>query len=121
MIKFEADIKICKEAIHTKLWRKDKDQLAKWRKFLLNLSELHKIKTPKLFIKNIEYPETDGGIINLNRFSVISLLHEFGHCIGLTHKGKVNCWNYSEKVFFGAYPKAKTYLKRDKGGYWRKQ
>jgi len=59
-------------------------------------------------------------VINLNKFSVISLLHEFGHCIGLTHGGKSNCWEYSEKVFFGAYPKAKEYLTKGKEWYWRK-
>jgi len=111
---YEKDIEVVKKAIHTKLWRKDKDQFKKWDNLLADLSELHGIKKPEFILGETDIPcySPMEAKIRLTKFSVISFLHEFGHHIRLTEMG---CKEYSELVFTKAHPKAK--LIRDERGY----
>ena len=113
---YEKDIEIVKKAIHTKLWRKDKEQFKKWDNLLANLAQLHGIDKPELIIGETDIPcySPMEAKIRLTKLSVISLLHEFGHHIRLTERG---CWEYSETVFLNAYPKAKNTLTRNDWGY----
>lgn len=112
-MKYKKDIEEVKRFIHTKPWRKKEFQKEKWNDFLYRLSKLHKVKKPTLSVtKFCSCPEYIKNKIILNKYSIISLLHEFGHHIGLDE-----CQKYSENVFLTAYPIAKSYLKRDSRGY----
>lgn len=116
-MKYEKEIEIVKKALHTKLWRETDDQLDKWDYMLNELSEYHEVDKPQLVInENIDWPYYDKitKFIHLNKFSIISFLHEFGHHIGLNEK---QCIDFSETIFLTAYPKAQKYLIRDDRGY----
>jgi len=118
MTKYQKDIELCKEFIHTKVWRKDENQEKKWNNFLSKLSELHNVEFPTLFVGEefiIPCYDRYANRIFLTKYSVISLLHEFGHIIFGNNEQK--CVEYSEIIFLTAYPKAKRYLKRDNREY----
>ena len=110
------ELEVVKQAIHTKLWRKDENQLKKWKTFLSNLCKLHNKSPPGLVVnENVKTPHLMSSTIFLNKFSVISFLHEFGHFKGMTDELEVK--QYSEELFLNAYPKAMEYLKIDERGY----
>lgn len=109
------DIEVTKLAIKTKLWRKTADQKEKWLAFLKALSLLHKVDIPGLEIrKTMPNYEPETQTITINKYSVITLLHEFGHHLWLSES---DCTAYSEKVFKAAYPKGFERLRRDHRGY----
>lgn len=112
---YNQDIEIVKQAIKTKLWRTETGQKAKWIKLLKDLSVLHEIQRPKLSIGEVTTPQYNPyrNRVSLDKYSVISLLHEFAHAIHLTEEG---CKKYSEKVFKLAYKPAQR-LVRDERGY----
>ena len=119
--RFNGDVEIVKTAITTKLYRDAPERHGKWERLLGGLCNLHGIAPKVLVIKQgRQYSEFNGKII-LNKYSIISLLHEFGHAIGLKHQGTINCWNYSEYVYFTANPKAKERLVKNEKRIWVKK
>ena len=117
--KYEREVDIVKTAIHNKLWRKTDDQHNKWAVLLQNLCELHNVELLELVVNDkVVIPHyIRGQKICLNKYSVISFLHEFGHHIEMS---EAECKSYSETVFLKAYPKAEEYLSRDVRGYLTK-
>lgn len=114
---YAKDVKILKKHLHKKLWRTVPEQYNKWLSLISSLCALHKVAEPRLRINpEAYYPYYDkiSNTIVLNKYSVISLLHELGHAYGFD---EAKCVAYSEKVFLTAYPKAKEYLVRDDRGY----
>lgn len=114
---YAKDVKILKQHLHKKLWRKVPEQNTKWSSLISSLCALHKIAEPQLRVNpEAYYPYYDklSNTIVLNKYSVISLLHELGHAYGFD---EAMCVAYSENVFLTAYPKAKEYLVRNDKDY----
>jgi len=108
---WEADIQLVKEAIHP--WRSTDDQYDKWVSLVRNLCELHNVPEASLIVvPGIGYPRYSTNKIVLDKYSIISLLHELGHHFGYSER---KCVEYSEYVFLTAYPKTK--LIRDSRNY----
>ena len=85
-MELERDIEIVKEAIHTKLWRRTEEQIPKWQTMLdrlcehRNVGRIQLVLVPDALPMYVRNPDGTGKII-LNKFSFISLLHEFAHHI----------------------------------------
>ena len=98
-------------------WRQDEYQYIKWITYLNRLCNHHKKPRLNLVIhKKVIIPNYSPSIktIFLTKYSIIGLLHEFGH-----HLDKIEpqCKKYSEHIFLTANPKAKNYLVKDERGY----
>ena len=122
----EKDIELCKKFLALKPYRKDAEQTNKWATILKELSELHGVSVPVMFIDaRIVVPcllrEFNFGklgkrpaIMLLTKPSLVTLLHEFGHHIGLNEQG---CALYSQMLFFKAKGKKATNYTTDERGY----
>ena len=130
-IEFEKEVALLKLHLHNKLWRKTPDQAQKWIALLNDFCKLYDIKVPELLVNAnlgchfIKARENSPATITLDKYSIISLLHEFAHYLSLS---KDKDWtekdivHYSETIFLTAYPKANDYLVRDEfGGLVKKQ
>ena len=107
---YAQDIAIVKEALHTKLWRETPDQHEKWLNLLNRLSQLHGVSCPSLYVEENATVTGSPGVIFLNKYSLISLLHIFGRLIGMDYAQAVA---YSEGVFASVYPIGAAKLARN--------
>jgi len=118
-VEMENIIQALSEFKKTHVWVSVPDKKKKWIEFLKKISDIVEIERPKLVIKrNIncncfgEYDDSKHRI-ELNKYSVITLLHEFYHAIHI--KKNINAphkeaWDFSNEVFFTVYPKKKQTL-----------
>jgi hypothetical protein len=114
--KMASCVSLLKEYLHFKLWRVSGEQQQKWLALTLSLSQLYGIENPRIIIDaNCKIPNYNRATktITLQKYSVISLLHEFGHHLGFN---EWECVNFSEIAFSLAYKPANK-LSRDKRGY----
>jgi len=114
---YKKDIELTKEFIGTSPWKTNPGRYPNWCIYLGKLCRLHKTKRLNLVVdKSITTPcyQKIMRVVYLQKFSLISLLHEFAHHIG---KNEQQCKKYSEHIFLTANPKAKNYLVRDERGY----
>jgi hypothetical protein len=123
--KYDADIKIAKAASKLHLWRDTENQHRNFTMFLAKLTKHWAgcgdatIDPPTLDIDPAQTPcymhdAGNGGHIILDKYSVISMLHEFGHHVGLD---EAECRTYSEWVFANAFPVSFSKLERDARGF----
>jgi hypothetical protein len=116
------DSRILKENLHNKLWRKGNTQVVKWYKLICELCLNHGVGM--VVLNRIDEDKTPcynraKSEICLNSVSVISLLHELAHHYGTLDEA--TAFDYSERVFFTAMPKARSRLIKDERGYWVKK
>ena len=124
--KYDADIAILKDASRLHLWRDTENQ---HRNFSTILEKLTRQWTgcgdveqapPSLDvdltcpIPHFNRTEDGLGHIYMDKYSVVTLLHEFGHFIELD---EAECVIYSEWVFANAFPVSFSRLERDARGY----
>ena len=116
---YDADIAIAKEASRLHLWRDLENQHRNFSTFILNLCNSHGCAAPSLDVDpgtTPQYLHEDGslGHIVLDRYSVVSMLHELGHHFLYD---EATCVTYSEWVFANAFPVSFSRLERDARGY----
>ena len=119
---FEKDIAIVKQHLKTKLWRgeaqgvKPAEQMAKWNALVADLCQLHSVEPAKLEVENGDFSPSYNVMtktIKLNKFSVISLLHELAHHYGSNNE--IVPQIYSEGVFKAAYKPARNLVRDERG------
>lgn len=118
-IKYNKDIAIAKEASRLHLWRDTENQHANFTRFIVGLCASRDIPAPTLDVDPtcpMPHYHNDGvaGHIFLNKYSVISMLHELGHHFGYDES---ECKLYSEWVFAHAFPVSFSRLERATNGY----
>jgi len=99
------------------MWRPLPEQHQKWQNLLNELTKAYNIGEIKLLVNaKCEYPQGDPftRAIILDKYSMISFLHEFGHFIGIDHPAT---FDWSEETFYKAMPSARKRLVRDEKGY----
>ena len=115
---YEKDVEVLKKHLKTKLWRSVPEQQNKWIALITDLCQLHSKALPSgLTIDPQGRPYYDNLThrIILNKYSVISLLHELAH--HFWGHNETLAVNYSETVFLTAYKPAQKNLVRDKRGW----
>ena len=118
--KYDADIAIAKEASRLHLWRDLENQHRNFSTFIANLCQSHGCAAPSLDVDPAcpipHYAVSivgDTGHIMLDKYSVISMLHELGHHFDYAES---ECVIYSEWVFANAFPVSFSRLERDARG-----
>ena len=104
------DVTIVKEALKTKLWRCVPEQRQKWLDLVGNLSVLHGVEQPAFIVDPEIMPKYVYVTheITINKWSVISMLHEFSHHVYGADEG--TAFAYSNCVFLAAYKPARRKL-----------
>jgi hypothetical protein len=116
---YDADIAIMKAASKLHLWRDTENQHRNFSTIISKLCAIRNAAIPTLDIDPATSPvymvdAADNGHIILDKYSVISLLHELAHHFG---GSEADCVTYSEWVFAHAFPVAFSRLERDARGF----
>lgn len=128
--KYDGDIAVAKEASRLHLWRDLENQHRNFTTFLSKLTELW-CAIPDSPISGIAptltvdpacpiphyiptCDPTEPAHVVMDKYSVITMLHEFGHHVGME---EAECKLYSEWVFAHAFPVSFSRLERDARGY----
>lgn len=119
---YDKDIAVAKEMSRLHLWRDIENQHANFTRFIVGLCAIRDVPAPTLDVDPAcpapHYVEEVGenriGHIYLDKYSVISMLHELGHHFG---GDESECKLYSEWVFAHAFPVSFSRLERDARGF----